>query len=474
MEPHIQYAKTADGVSIAFWTLGEGLPFVLMPAMFSHVQLDWQYPDVRRWYERLARGRMLVRYDGRGGGLSERNVTDYSLDARIRDLEAVVDRLGLERFALWGTHDWGPVAIAYAARQPERVSHLVLWCTYAKTSDPPWAKALDELVTKDWVMATETIAHGVLGWSAEEEARRFAVFMRESITSRACIEASLAADDFDVTDLLPHVRAPTLVLHRRQLRFTEISAARDLASGIPDGESPMPWLEDSDAVLAAIDEFLGEGGEATPAEPAEPGAFRTILFTDVEGSTALTQRLGDAKARELLREHERIVRKCLAAHGGSEIKTMGDGFMASFGSATRALECAISMQRAFEEWNASLPAHPEALEGRAEPQPSAHGSRTSPRADRDAGASPEPIRVRIGLNAGEPIAEEEDLFGTAVIAAARIAARAEGGEILISDVVRQLVAGKGFLFADRGEAALRGFDDPARLYEVRWREEGAG
>src|SRR3990172_8088062 len=448
MEPRIQFAKTSDGVSIAYSTLGQGLPFVYMPAMFSHVQLEWQYPDVPRWYERLARGRMLVRYDGRGGGLSERNVTDYSLDARILDLEAVVGRLGLERFALWGTHDWGPVAIAYAARQPERVSHLVLWCTYAKTSDPPWAKALDELITKDWVMATETIAHGVVGWSAEEEARWLAAFMRESITPRALIEASLAADEFDVTDLLPHVRAPTLVLHRRQLQFTEISGARDLASGIPDarlvlleGESPAPWLEDSDAVLAAIDEFLAEGDVATPAEPAAPGAFRTILFTDVEGSTALTQRLGDAKARELLREHERIVREALGSHGGSEIKTMGDGFMASFGSATKALECAVAMQRAFETRNA--PAET-------------------------------PIQVRIGLNAGEPIAEEEDLFGTAVIAAARIAARAEGGEILVSDVVRQLVAGKGFLFADRGEAALRGFDDPARLYEVRWREEGAG
>ena len=447
MEPRIQYAKTADGVSIAFWILGDGLPFVLMPAMFSHVQLEWQYPDVRRWYERLARGRMLVRYDGRGAGLSERNVTDYSLDARILDLEAVVGRLGLERFALWGTHDWGPVAIAYAARQPERVSHLVLWCTYAKTSDPPWAKALDELVTKDWVMATETIAHGVLGWSAEEEAHRWAAFIRESITSRALIESSLAADEFDVTGLLPHVRAPALVLHRRQLRFTEISGARDLASGIPDarlvlleGESPVPWLDDSDAVLAAIDEFLGEGEEAAAAQP-EAGGFRTILFTDVEGSTALTQRLGDAKAREVLREHERIVREALRSHGGSEVKTMGDGFMASFGSATKALECAVAIQRAFEEWTAGAGAHGHA-----------------------------PLKIRIGLNAGEPIAEEEDLFGTAVIAAARIAARAEGGEILVSDVVRQLVAGKGFLFADRGEAALRGFDDPARLYEVRWRE----
>jgi class 3 adenylate cyclase len=131
------------------------------------------------------------------------------------------------------------------------------------------------------------------------------------------------------------------------------------------------------------------------------------------------------------------VREALKAHGGSEVKTLGDGFMASFSSATRALECAIAMQRAFAEHNES---------------------------------AEEPIRVRVGLNAGEPIAEEEDLFGTAVILAARIAAKAEGGEIVASDVVRQLVAGKGFLFAERGDVALRGFEDPVRLYEVRWRD----
>jgi class 3 adenylate cyclase len=139
----------------------------------------------------------------------------------------------------------------------------------------------------------------------------------------------------------------------------------------------------------------------------------------------------------VLREHERIVREALRAHGGAEVKALGDGFMASFSSATRALECAIAMQRAFA-------AHSESAK--------------------------EPIRVRVGLNAGEPIAEEADLFGTAVNLAARIAARAEGGEILASDVVRQLVAGKGFLFADRGEVALRGFEDPVRLYEMRWQD----
>jgi adenylate cyclase len=192
-------------------------------------------------------------------------------------------------------------------------------------------------------------------------------------------------------------------------------------------------LGDSDAVLEAIDEFLGEGEKA--AAEAAPSGLVTILFTDVEGSTALTQRLGDARARELLREHERIVREALKSHGGSELKTTGDGFMASFSSATRALESAIAMQRAFAQHNES---------------------------------AEEPILVRVGMNAGEPIAEDEDLFGTAVNLAARICSHAEAGQILASDVVRQLVAGKDFLFADRGEAALKGFDEPVRLYEVRW------
>jgi class 3 adenylate cyclase len=164
-----------------------------------------------------------------------------------------------------------------------------------------------------------------------------------------------------------------------------------------------------------------------------------VLFTDVEGSTALTQRLGDAKAREVLREHERIVREALRSHGGAEVKTMGDGFMASFSSATRALECAIAMQRAFAAHNES---------------------------------AAEPIRVRTGLNAGEPIAEEEDLFGTAVNMAARICGHAEAGQILAPIVVRELAAGKQFLFADLGEIALRGFEDPVRLYDLRWREDG--
>lgn len=205
----------------------------------------------------------------------------------------------------------------------------------------------------------------------------------------------------------------------------------------------MPGPETSLEVQERILEFVLEDTTA-PAEegrseaaPTDHGPV-TVLFTDVEGSASLTQRLGDLGAREVLRTHESIVRQALRSHGGSEVKTMGDGFLASFLSATRALECAIAMQRTFAEHNES---------------------------------AEEPVLVRVGLNAGEPIAEHDDLFGTAVIVAARITAKASGGEILASDVVRQLVAGKGFLFSDRGDTALRGFEDPVRLFEVRWRSE---
>jgi class 3 adenylate cyclase len=457
MEPRIQYAKTADGVSIALWTLGEGIPFVVMPALgTSHIQLEWQVPEWRLWYERLAEKRKLIRYDHRGAGLSDREATDFSLDAHLRDLEAVVDRLGLMRFVLLGPQHAGPVAITYAARHPERLSHLILWCAYARASDfvrsSPRLQAVRALRDKDWEVYTETVAHVAFGWSAGEESRRFAAFMRECITPDVWRVAIAATEEFDVTPLLPHVQSPTLVMHRRQVAYPVVDLGRDLATRIPDarlvvleGTTIAPW-EGMELFLDAVDDFLGEGAPAA-AGGAAPGAFRTVLFTDVEGSTALTQRLGDAKARQVLREHERITREALKAHGGTEVKTMGDGFMACFTSATRALECAIAMQRAFAD-------HNEALLRQAQ----------------DEHTEPVEVRVRIGLNAGEPIAEDEDLFGTAVILAARIAAKAEGGEIVVSDTVRGLVAGKGFLFSDQGDVVLRGFEDPVRLYEVRWRE----
>jgi len=168
------------------------------------------------------------------------------------------------------------------------------------------------------------------------------------------------------------------------------------------------------------------------------GGLVTILFTDMEGSTSLTQRLGDVRAQEVLRIHNGIVREALEAHGGAVIKHTGDGIMASLTSTSRALDCAISIQRAFARHNESN--------------------------------APIPIRVRIGLNTGEPVAEDQDLFGTVVQVAARICAYAEPGRILASMVVRELVAGKRFMFVDRGAVALRGFEEIVQLYEVKWRQ----
>jgi len=445
MEPRIQYTHSADGVSIAFWTLGEGLPLVNMPNLpWSHIQLEWQDSGWRRWDERLAEKRKLISYDGRGTGLSDRDVADYSVDAHMLDLQAVVERLGVQRFVLLGYINAAPVAIAYATRHPQAVSHLVLWCPWW------WARAAREhtfqaMLQGDWELYTEALAHAVLGWSEGEETRRLAALFRECVTPETARAIFNALPRFDVAAVLSQVRSPTLILQRRQVTaIPGVEIAKGLASGIPDarltlleGMSLVPWVGDMEAVLAAIDEFLGDS-EPAPAGAEAPAASGvcTILFTDVEGSTALTERLGDAKAREVLRNHERIVREALRAHGGAEVKAMGDGFMASFSSATRALECAIAMQRAFA---AHADEHPET-----------------------------PIRVRVGLNAGEPIAEDQDLFGTAVQVAARVCAHAQPCQILASNVVQELAAGKGFAFSDQGESALKGLDKPVRLYELYW------
>jgi class 3 adenylate cyclase len=431
--------------------MGEGPPLVHLPNFpFSHIQLEWQLPEWRNWYEQLAKRRTLVRYDCRGSGLSDREVTDFSLDALVLDLEALVDRLDLPEFTVFGLLSTGPAAIAYAARHPERVAHLVLWCTYGRGADyyqSPQVQALRALRDKDWVTYTETTAHAYLGWAASEEAHRFAAYMRECITPEAVQAAWQAQSEFDAMALLPQVRSPTLVLHRRQFSVLDVSIAQGLASKIPnarlavlEGETPAPWVDVS-AVLAAIGEFLGdreEPGEET--EPRAAGAVHTVLFTDIESSTAVTQRLGDAKAQELVRTHNTIVRDALKGCGGSEIKHTGDGIMASFPSASGALECAVAIQRSVEAQGVG-----------------AHGRA--------------PLRVRIGLNAGEPVAEEDDLFGASVQLAKRVCDHADPGQIVVADVVRQLATGKGFLFSDLGDVVPKGFEDPVKLWEVRWQED---
>lgn len=295
MEPRIRYASTADGVRIAFWTLGQGLPVLFLAGgPWNHVEL-WQVPECRRWYERLAQKWLLVRYDVRGTGLSQREIADYSLDALVRDVEAVVDRVGMERFAVLAAADAGPVAIAYAARHPERVARLVLWCAWARNAvaESPRLRAWRSLLDQDWELMTDTCAHLVFGWSGGELGREAARHLRESVTPEAMRAALAAIADFDVTTLLSAVRAPTLVLHRRAISWLPVHVARALASQIPDarltvfdGESTALYLGDAEATADTIDAFLHEEQD-TPARSGTPGPE---VARDRTGPAGLTAR----------------------------------------------------------------------------------------------------------------------------------------------------------------------------------------
>ncbi len=294
MEPRIRYATSSDGVSIAFWTLGEGKPLVCMAGgPWCHVE-SWYVPECRRWYERLAQKRMLVWYDLRGTGWSEREVSDYSLEALVADVEAVVDRLGLDEFAMLGAADAGPVAVAYAARHPERISRLVLWCSWARTSDlrSPRMEAWFGLMDQDWELTTDTCVHIALGWSVGEAGRDAAKHLRESVAPEAMRAALAAVGTFDVTQLLPRLKAPTLVLHRSNIPWLPVGIARTLASRIPDarlsileGEATAPYLGDSEAAASAIDVFLDETevelavqGKAGVSEAKQEGARPTRSY----------------------------------------------------------------------------------------------------------------------------------------------------------------------------------------------------
>ena len=400
--------------------------------------------------EGLAEGRMLVYPMRRGVGASQRDVEDVSLEAQLADLTAVIEGLRLERFDLMGREDGGALCVAYAADHPEQVGRLVLWAPFVHGTDlvgPEAGRSLVELIRTNWPLARSTLADLILPNGPIEWQRWVSSYFREALSNEVAAKYLEFVMSLDVRALASRVQAPTLVVHRRLQRTVPIAAIRTAAALIPEarlvaleGDVGLPYF-DPEQALKPIREFLDEGREREPsAAPAGAGDIdvHTILFTDMESSTSMRQRIGDEKAQEIVHVHNGIVREALKANGGREIKHTGDGIMASFGSASQALRAAVTIQR-------SVAAH-------VEEQPDAR------------------LRVYIGLNAGEPIAEEGDLFGTSVDLAKRICDQCQPGEILISDVVRQLVAGKEFLFSDIGDTALRGFEEPVRLYEVRWRE----
>ena len=446
-KPRVQFTRTRDGVSIAYSSTGQGPVIIFLTGFVSHLEVEVTGEPVVRFLDKLGGEgrRRLVRFDWRGTGLSDHDVGDVSAARRVADLEAVVDALGVEKVALFAWMMSGPPAIMYAASHPERVSHLILYGSFARSMipNPALGHALVDLIRADWSIASRTLVQWAIPGVDLRAVEQGAQFLHEAASGE--IAAAFAEESFfglDVTDRLPEVKVPALVLHRRDDPTVAFAGGRELAAGLPDaqfvpltGNISNPWVGDTEAILKAVNEFLAEDEAAEAPAAADAGSgLLTILFTDLVGSTALTQRLGDAAAQEMLRAHNTIIRDRLREHGGTELKNTGDGFMASFPSASRALECAIAIQKALAGYN----------DGRKE----------------------QAILVRIGLNAGEPVAEEADLFGTAVQAAARIAARARPEQILVSDVVRQLAAGKPFRFSSLGRFSLKGFRERQRLFEV--------
>jgi pimeloyl-ACP methyl ester carboxylesterase/DNA-binding CsgD family transcriptional regulator len=271
MMPRVRFARSGDGASIAYSTLGEGPPLVLMPALLlSHLEKMWELPQLRAGLETLAERWTVVRYDNRGCGLSERNVSDYSLEAHLADLEAVTGALGIGRFALNGPMHSGLVAIAFAAQNPERVTHLVLQSTLARGSDvsQAQAQAMLGLIEADWELFTETAARVILQWGDEEASRQAAPVLRECVTRDAATSLLNAALQFNVADMLPKVKAPTLVIHNKQFPV-DVAISRDLASRIPDAR--LAAVETLESVIGAIAEFIGGEPETVAPQRGDEG-----------------------------------------------------------------------------------------------------------------------------------------------------------------------------------------------------------
>lgn len=449
MEPPIQYARTSDGVNIAYFVMGEGMPLIITPPLlFSHLQLELDDPGYRRWDEAIACGKQLIRYDHRGSGLSDRDVELDPMSLE-QDIGAVADRLGLETFALSGTHTGALPAIAYAAHHPERVSHLVLWCAPSKSTDiaspTPVNVALFQLRETDWRMYLTFISHAlVAGLSSSSDAAGFSEIMYQS-TDRA--RASAALDwDYDLTSMLPAIRCPTLVVHRKECTLPGSSVARYLASQISSAELVMieggailPWVGDMDSAVSAFNRFLGvtappvaPSAGATPTEtPQSLGGTAIILFADIVDSTGLTERMGDAAFRERARALDASLRAIITkAHGNViDAKTLGDGVLATFPGAAKAIDAALRCVVAGNEQ--SLPLH-------------------------------------LGLHAGDVIREQNNVFGGAVNIASRISGLSTPGEVLVSRTVADLArTSAGVTFEDRGEHVLKGVADPQRVFSVR-------
>jgi class 3 adenylate cyclase len=440
MSQETRYARSGD-IGIAYQVYGEGeMDLVLAFPFLSHLDLMWENPAMSHFLRRLGSFARVIVFDRRGVGLSDPVAGAPTLEERMDDVRAVMDAAGSERAALLGMSEGATMCMLFAATYPERTSALVLWGAMARSTaapDYPWApekeaarEAQEELIAPLWGKGA-TIEIFSPSMADNPKAREFqARFERQAASPMRVQQLFEMFLDTDVRGALPLVQAPTLVLHRFQDRAVNYRAARWLAEQIEgssytelEGTDHFPWVGDSNAALEAIEEFL----TGVRPGPAPERVLATVLFTDIVDSTRLATELGDRRWRNLLGEHQQLVRDRLGRFEGREIKTTGDGFLATFDGPTRAAECARAI---------------------AEDMPSLG------------------VEVRAGLHTGEVELIGEDVGGIAVHVAARIAALADGRVVLASRTVRDLAVGSGIEFEPAGRHALKGVADEWDLYSV--------
>jgi class 3 adenylate cyclase/esterase/lipase len=446
MEAETRYARSGD-VSIAYQVTGDG-PFdvVHVPGFVSHVELTWDVPGMVAFNRRLSSFCRLIRFDKRGTGMSDRVSGVPTLETRMDDVRAVMDAAGSERAALIGVSEGGPMSILFAATYPERAWALALCGTFARerwAPDYPFgirdeeARREDEEIERSWGTpedATAT-AQGLAPSVSAEEHQALATLIRQSASPGAALALNRMNHEIDVRNVLPVIRVPTLVLNREaEHPFTRQGSAY-LAQHIPGarhlelpGADHADFAGDWESYAQALEEFLQEAwSDEAIAEPETDRVLATILFTDIVGSTAKAVELGDARWRELLESHHAVVRRLLVRHRGTELDTAGDGFFASFDGPARAIRCASAITESV----------------------------------RDLG-----LDVRAGLHTGECERTNNKIGGIAVHIGARVAAEAGAGEVVVSGTVKDLVAGSGIAFRDRGTAELKGVPGEWRLFAV--------
>jgi pimeloyl-ACP methyl ester carboxylesterase len=437
--PQTRYAKSGD-VNIAFQVLGQGPPdLVYIPGWASNIEIFWEEPSFARFLKRLASFSRVILFDKRGTGLSDRVAEMPNLEVRMDDVRAVLEAVGSDRAALFGSSEGGVMCALFAATYPSRTSALIMHGSYARlTSAPdyPWGPSAEE--------RSAFIDQGLAQWggplgiderapskATDERFRQWwARHLRLSVSPAAFAMLSQMNAQIDVRHVLPAIRVPTLILHSANDRAMEIGHARYLADRISGaklveltGPDHIPWLSDGDLVSNEIEEFLT--GVRHGPEPDR--VLVTVLFTDIVGATEKAASIGDRGWHDLLDAHHALVRRELSTFRGREIDTAGDGFLAAFDGPARAIRCACAISESMRSLG---------------------------------------IEVRAGLHTGECEVMGDKFGGIAVHIGARIAALASAGEVLVSSTVRDLVAGSGLTFLDRGMQPLRGVPEAWHLFAV--------